>query len=136
MSALGVFLKKFESRPPHVEALDEIPDMWRWMKSFVVHKINKISEPQSFRVAMHEGWAHLWAKDFMASSDAEFYHDAPVRLVTSLPHGRPLQVLFTLVVYIIDIGNIVYVYLNNNQTHIGCEAPHRSGGVETDDRRP
>ena len=93
MSSLGVFLKQFETRAPHVEALDEIPDMWRWMKPFVVQKINKISEPQSFRVAMHEGWAHLWAKDYMATPDSAYFDDPPVRLVTSLPHGRPQMVI-------------------------------------------
>ena len=92
MTSLGVFLKQFESRAPHVESLDDIPDMWRWMKPFVVQKINKISEPQSFRVALHNGWAHLWAKDYMTSPESEYFDDPPVRLILRLPQGRPLLV--------------------------------------------
>ena len=92
-SALGIFLKRFDTQKPHVEMLGDIPDMWRWMKPHVVQKINNISEPQSFRIALNEtGWAHIWAKEYMASPDEEFYQDAPVRLVLSIPKGRPQMV--------------------------------------------
>jgi hypothetical protein len=112
MSTLGKFLKKFDAKRPHVEALDDIPDMWRWMRPHVVDKINKISEPQSFRIALHDGWAHMWAKEYMASPDSEYFDDPPVRLVLSIPEGRPLLVCFH-PHFDIEILTLVSIRLSN-----------------------
>lgn len=96
--ALTKFMKLFQDKPPTIEFIDVVLDVWSWCKDHV-EKLSNITKPQAFLIKMHtNGLAKLWSKQNMSDPETAWEPEFGITLIKSkeLPPGRPRKVCMIL----------------------------------------